>query len=195
MKNLLMQPLMRLLLVLTILTAAGLACNFPGGASNLPPTAQPMSTEEVQNLENQIQATLQSPDASGEVTITLSQDQVNSIIAGQMAQQSEQVITDPSVKLTGGHLEVYGKVNQNGISANLQVVMQPQVDASGNPHLNIVSMNLGGMPVPDVLKNRIAASADDAISSYLFSNQNNMKVKSIDITEGQMTITGTPQQP
>ncbi len=186
-------PLMRLILILTILAAAGLACNFPGSASTLPPTAQPMSTEEIQNLENQVQATLKSPNASGEVSVTLTENQLNSIIAAQMAQQSDQTISDPSVKLTGGHLEVYGKVTQSGVSANLQVVMQPQVDANGNAKLNIVSINLGGLPVPDVLKNKIAESADNALSNYLSTNSNKFKVKSINITEGQMTITGTPE--
>ncbi len=188
------KPHIRLILVLTILVAAGLACNFPGTAANLPPTAQPMSTEQLQNLENQVQQTLQSPNASGEVTVTLTQDQLNGIIATQMAQQSEQVITDPSVVLTGGNMEVYGKVTQSGVSANLKVVMQPVVEANGTPRLNITSINLGGMPVPDVLTTRIADSANNALSSYLDSGQNKIKVKSINITEGQMTITGSAAQ-
>jgi uncharacterized protein YpmS len=185
--------LMRLILVLMILVAAGLACNFPGGSSKLPPTAVPLTTEDIQNLEKRLQATLNSPNSNGEVTITLTQEQINGIIAGQMAQQPDQTISDPSVVLTGGHMEIYGKVTQNGVSANLKVVMQPGVDAAGTPKLDIVSINLGGLPVPDVLKSRVETMANNALSNYLASNSSSFKVKSIVITEGQMAVTGTRQ--
>jgi uncharacterized protein YpmS len=186
-------PIKRIMLILAILVAAGLACNFPGSASNLPPTAVPMTTQDFQNLENQLAATLNSPNANGEVTVTLTQDQLNGIIAGQMTQQSDQTITDPSVVLTGGHMEVYGKVTQNNVSANLKVVLQPGVSETGTPMLNIVSINLGGLPVPDVLKNRVETMANDALSNYLTSNSDSFKIKSITITEGQMAVTGTRQ--
>jgi hypothetical protein len=90
-------------------------------------------------------------------------------------------------------MEVYGKVTRNGVSANLKVVMQPSVDAAGKPMLDIVSINLGGMPVPDVLKNRIATMAEFALNNYLDLNASSFTVKSIAITEGQMVITGTRQ--
>ncbi len=184
---------MRFTLILIVLFAASLACNLPGSASNLPPTAQPMSTQQVQNLENQVQQTLENPNAAGEVSITLTQDQLNSIITGEIQQQPDLGISDPSVILTGGHMEVYGKVTRSNISADLKVVLQPQIDANGNPRLNITSMDLGGLPVPDVLKNRVNTVADDALASYLGSSSSSIKAKSITIGEGQMTITGTRQ--
>lgn len=189
-------PLVHILIVLSLLVAASLACNLPGkNASTLPPTAQPMTSDQIQNLEQQIQATLQSPNASGDVTVTITQDQLNGIITAEMAKQQDQIFTDPSVKLTNGHMEVYGKVSQSGISADTKVVLQPIVDANGIPTLNIISISLGGIPVPDALKNRLATMTDTALSDYLGSNTNNFKAKSIDITEGQMTITGTVQKP
>jgi hypothetical protein len=185
-------PLLRLILILAVLVSAGLACNFPGSASgDLPPTARPMSTEEVQNLEQQVQQTLENPNENGEVTITLSQDQVNSLVVGEIAQQPDLGVSDPSVVLTGGNMEVYGKVTQNGVSANLKAVMQPQIDSNGDLKLNITSMNLGGLPVPDVLKDRVSTLAENAFNSYLEANTDNFKARSISMGEGQMTITGT----
>ncbi|RPJ45327.1 MAG: DUF2140 family protein [Chloroflexi bacterium] len=183
----------RILLILIITVAAGLACNLPGSAPTLPPTAVPMNPEDVQNLEQQLQATLNNPNASGEVTVTLTQDQLNRIIAGQIAQQPDQGISDPSVVLTNGQMQVFGKVTQSDISANLQVVLQPTVDAAGNPRLNVVSINLGGLPVPDVLKSRVETMANDALDNYLASTSNSFKVRTITITEGQMAVTGTRQ--
>lgn len=184
---------MRLILIFVVLALAGLACNFPGSSTNLPPTAIPMSTEEVQNLDDQLKKTLEQPNTAGEVIITLTQDQVNRIVSSEIQKQSDLGITDSSVIMTGGNIEVYGKVTQNSVSANLKVIMQPQIDGNGNPKVNIISMNLGGLPVPDVFKEKVAAMADNALSSYLRSSNSQFKVKSITIGEGQMTITGTPQ--
>lgn len=184
---------MRLILIFVVLALAGLACNFPGSATNLPPTAKPMSTDEVRNLEDQLKKTLEQPNTVGEVIITLTQDQVNRIVSSEIQKQPELGISDSSVIMTGGNIEVYGKVTQNTVSANLKVVMQPQIVGNGNPKVNIISMNLGGLPVPDVFKEKIATMADNALTSYLSSNNGQFKVKSITIDEGQMTITGTPQ--
>ena len=187
-------PLMRLILILSVLVLAGIACNLPGSsASNLPPTAKPMSTEDVQNLQKQVQKTLENPNSAGEVTITLTQDQLNSIIAGEIQQQPDLGISDTSVILTGGNIEIFGKVSRNNISADLKVVMRPQIDANGDPKLNIISINLDGLPVPDALNQRVAAMADQALTNYLSSGQNRFKAKSITVGEGQMSITGALQ--
>ena len=183
--------LIRLLLVFMVLIVSSLACSIPSGQSTLPPTQRPMSTEEIQNLEDQIKATLENPNPAGEVNITITQDQLNGIITSEMAQQADPVITSPSVVLTNGQMEVYGKVTQSGFSANLKTVLQPRVDANGTPKLDMVSINLGGIPVPDALKDQIGTFANDSLANYLNSNQ--FKVKAITIDEGQMTITGTPQ--
>lgn len=183
-----------LLLLLAVFVGISLACNLPGSSSaNLPPTAQPMSTQEMQGLQEEILATLQNPAANGDVVITLTQAQVNAIITSEMAKQPDKLITDPSVVLTEGNMEIYGKVTQSGISANLKVVLQPSVSADGSAKMNVSSISLGGIPVPDVLKNRINEAADNALSSYLSNNQTGLRAKSIVISAGQMTITGTRQ--
>jgi uncharacterized protein YpmS len=181
----------RLLLVFLVLVVSSIACSIPSGQSTLPPTQRPLSTEDIQKLEDQIKATLESPDPAGDVNITITQDQLNGIITSEMAQQADPVITSPSVVLTNGQMEVYGKVTQSGFSANLKTVLQPRVEADGTPKLDVVSINLGGIPVPDALKDRIGTFANDSLANYLNSNQ--FKVKAITIDEGQMTVAGTSQ--
>jgi uncharacterized protein YpmS len=184
---------MRLILILAVLVLAGLACNFPGSATSLPPTAKPMSTEEVQTLEDQLKKTLEQPNTAGEIVITITQDQVNRMVTGEIQKQPDLGISDSSLIMTGGNIEVYGKVTQNNVSANLKVVMRPQIDGNGNPNVSIISMSLGGLPVPDVFKEKITTMANNALASYLSSSNPQFKAKSITISEGQMTITGTPQ--
>lgn len=191
-------PLMRFLSILLVIAATSLACNFPAGLPGqepqLPPTAQPMSPEEMQRLEEQMRATLEA-GASGEVTVTITQEQLNAYIASEVASQPEPWITDPSVVLTEGQVEVYGKIAQSGISANTKIVMKPRIDADGSPKLDVESINLGSIPVPDALNERINSLVDDSLRDYLAQNSNQFRVNNITITEGHMTVSGVRQQP
>lgn len=191
-------PLTRILPIILVLAAASLACNLPAGlpgqGSDLPPTAQPMSPEELQQLEEQMKATL-AAGANGEVTVTITQQQLNAYIASEIASQPEPWITDPSVVLTNGQVEVYGKIAQAGISANTAIVLKPRIDAEGSPKLDIVSINLGSLPVPDSFTERISSLVDNTLSNYLAQGSNQFRVSNITITEGQMTVSGARQQP
>jgi uncharacterized protein YpmS len=191
-------PLLRILPIILVLAAASLACNLPAGlpaqGPELPPTAQPMSPEELQQLEEQLKATL-AAGANGEVTVTIAQQQLNAYITSEIASQPQPWITEPSVVLTNGQVEVYGKIAQGGISANAAIVLKPRIDAEGNPKLDIVSINLGSLPVPDSFTERISSLVDNTLSNYLAQTSNQFKVSSIVITEGQMTVSGVRQQP
>lgn len=191
-------PLLRILPIILVLAAASLACNLPAGlpaqGPELPPTAQPMSPEELQQLEEQLKATL-AAGANGEVTVTIAQQQLNAYITSEIASQPEPWITEPSVVLTNGQVEVYGKIAQGGISANTAIVLKPRIDAEGNPKLDIVSINLGSLPVPDSFTERISSLVDNTLSNYLAQGSNQFRVSNITITEGQMTVSGVRQQP
>jgi len=190
------KSLTRYILILMVLVSASLACNLPAKSITkepaLPPTAQPLSPEEMQLLEEQLKATLQSA-TTGDVTVTITQEQLNAYISAEIASQPEQWITDPSVVLTNEQIEVYGKIAQSGISANAKLVLKPHIDSNGNPKLDIVSISLGALPMPDSFSQRIESVIDNTLSDYLAQSSGRFKVNSITITEGQMTVSGVRQ--
>lgn len=186
-------PFARLVLVLLVLLAAVLACNLPTSNADRPPTAIPMSDQEMQDLEESLKATLRS--SSGEITITLTEQQINSLISAKLASQPERLISEPAVRLTNGNMEVYAKISQRGITLNLTVILTPSIDASGNPNMDVVDIKMGGLPVPAELKNQIGELVDQAFQEYLSSQNQGFKATKITIDEGMMTVTGAIQQP
>jgi hypothetical protein len=182
-------PHIRILLVLLVLVSASLACNLPGSRFSRPPTAAPFSTQEVQQFEDQMEATLSNLDASGPVTLTVTQEQINAYMVARLAEQEEPIFTDPVVVLTAGQIEIYGKVAQSGLSIPAKMVLEPRVD-NGSPRLDLVSFDLGGLPVPEPLKERASNMIDDALVEYLAQTNNVFQVNDITISEGQMTISG-----
>ncbi|MBE0695369.1 MAG: LmeA family phospholipid-binding protein [Anaerolineaceae bacterium] len=186
-------PFTRLVLVLVVLLAASLACNFPNSDTAGSSTAVPLTDQEFQQLQERLRETLEN--SSGEVTFTLTEQQLNTMISAKMAEQKDQIISEPGVKLTKGNMEVYGKLTQAGITLKLTVILKPGVNASGSPKLDIVDIQMGGIPVPDEIKNQLGNLVDQAFQEYLSNQNQGFKASKITIDEGKMTVTGTIQQP
>ncbi len=80
-------------------------------------------------MEENLQETVAA--SSGEVTLTLTEQQINSILLANISEQNDQLISDPAVKLTNGHMEISGKVAQGPISLDLAITLKPEIDPSG----------------------------------------------------------------
>jgi hypothetical protein len=188
-------PLMRVLLILVVLAAASLACNLPARGSSAPTAQPPLDAQEMQQLEDQLKATLASSELNSEVTITITQQQLNSLIAAEMANEPNSPIQNPQVVLTGGQMEIYGTVDQAGFSVDSKTIARPGISADGNPSLEVISIQLGPVAAPDALKEQVDTMVDAALQDYLSENANRFKITNIAITEGQMTVTGQRLQP
>ena len=184
----------RFLAVLIILVLAAMACNAPAAtAPTRPPTPLPLSTEEIQQFEEEVAATLANPAPSGEVSITITDPQINAYIASQYVGNPDVIIQEPQVHFADGRVELYGKVTQGPLTSDAKVVLKPRVEAGGKPKLDIESINIGALPVPDALVQQFNQNIDTLLQDYLASTDANFTVSSITVTEGQMTIQGTRQ--
>ena len=178
-------------LVFLVFVIVSLACNLPGGQAVFPSTAIPMSEEEAGQLEESLKATLANP--VGEVTLTITQQQINAYLISQLSSQNEQIISDPVITLADHQIELYGKITQGGLSVNTKIVFEPRIDASGDPKFAVVSMDLGGLTAPDTMKNQAETMINDALMRYLTAGSARFKITSIAVGEGQITVTGAPQ--
>lgn len=184
-------PLRRYLLILSVLVVVSMACNLPAAGVSTPPPAPTMSAEEILQLEEQLRATLANSQESSAVSITVTEQQLNTFVASEVAAMTDSPITNPQVVLVNGQIEVYGVVNQSGITANSKTVLQPRIDAEGNPKLDVVSINIGPFPVPDTFKDQVEAMVDDTLSNYLMAQSDRFRVTDIQVAEGRMTVSGT----
>ena len=186
---------LQIILIVMILLTASLACNLPGRSISLLPDTAPINEVEIEQLEGNLKATLESSIHSGQVTLTITEQQINAYMISQLNKQDEFSFFDPVVVLTNNQIEVYGKINQSGLSINSKMVLKPYIDGNGDPKLDLDSIDLGALPVPDSMKNRVETMVDDTLADYLAAGSNRFNVTNISISDGQMTITGTLQEP
>jgi hypothetical protein len=186
-------PLFLLSLVLT-----SLACTvFVGGPdySSLPPV--PVSAEAAESIKEELRRAFETGAQTGVVTINLTEPQITSYLAARMQtdpslQQSDKkpLITDPQVYLRDGQMQIYGKTQQGFFAANIGIIVQVGVDAEGKPLIEIVSADFGPFPAPEGLKNAITAMVEEAYTGSLGPVATGLRIESISISGGIMSITG-----
>ncbi len=185
-------------LVLLSLVLTSLACTiFVGGPdySSLPPI--PVSAQAAQSIKDEVKRALEAGAQTGVVTINFTEPQLTSYLAQRMQsdpslQQSNQkpLVTDPQVYLRDGQMQIYGKTQEGIFAANIGIIVQVGVDANGEPLIEIKSADFGPFPVPDGLKNALTAMVKEAYTGSVGPVATGLRIESISIANGIMTITG-----
>jgi hypothetical protein len=186
-------PLFLLSLVLT-----SLACVvFVGGPdySNLPPI--PVSAEAAASIKDEIQRAVAAAADTGVITVNLTEPQITSYIAARLQtepslQQSDKkpLITDPQVYLRDGQMQIYGKTQQGLFTANIGIIVNMGVDANGQPQIDVASADFGPFPAPKGINDAITAMVKEAYTGSLGPVATGLRIESISIANGVMTVTG-----
>ena len=183
---------------LVSLVLTSLACViFVGGPdySNLPPI--PVSADAAASIKDEIKRAVEAAADTGVIAVNLTEPQITSYLASRLQtepslQQSDKkpLITDPQVYLRDGQMQIYGKTQQGLFTANIGIIVNMGVDANGQPEINIASADFGPFPAPEGLKDAITAMVREAYTGSLGPVATGLRVESISIANGVMTVTG-----
>jgi hypothetical protein len=178
------------LLALFSLTVASLACSVFVGGPEYPASPIPVSTEAIASLDQQVQAAQTAAAESGVIALSVNETQVTSLLAQKLAAQTDPFMTDPQVFLRNGEIQVYGKVKQGNLEANLRIVLSASIDAEGKPVMTVTSADFGPIPAPEGLNKTISAAIDEAFTGALGPAATGLRLETITIADGVMTLTG-----
>jgi hypothetical protein len=191
------KPNYALLLFLLTLMLTSLACTMNVGGpdySNLP--VVPVSTEYAQSIQDEVQRAFQEGAQSGTITLRLTEQQLTSYIAAKLQsdprlqRDGKPMIADPQVYLQNGEMKIYGKTQQGPFTANIGIVVDVGIDENGQPSIDIASADFGPLPAPEGLRDTIAAMIREAYMGSLGPVATGLRIESISIADGVMTITG-----
>jgi len=186
-----------LLIFLSTLILTSLACTvFVGGPdySDRPPI--PVSNDAGESLKDEVRRAFESGLQTGEVTINITESQITSILAlrlqtdQNLQQDSQPLITDPQVYLRDGQMQIFGKTKQGMFAANIGIIVSVGVDETNRPKIEIVSADFGPLPAPDGIKNAISTMVEEAYTGSLGPVATGLRVESISISNGIMTVVG-----
>ena len=182
-------------LLTVILTS--LACNISVGGpdySDLAPI--PVSTESADSLKEEMKKSFEAGLETGMVTLTITEPQITSVLAFKllsdptMQTDKKPFISDPQVYLRDGQMKIYGKSQQGLFTANIGIIVNVGIDELGKPKIEIASADFGPFPVPNGIKEAIAAMIDEAYTGSIGPAATGLRIETITIADGIMTITG-----
>lgn len=182
----------QLFLLLIVLVFASFACNFPwdNGETAAPRATIAVDTEEIENLERDMESAATQAAETGRVEVTLTEAQLTSLLAVGLEQQDRVPLRNPQVYLQGGIVEVQGDLEQGGILVPITVAIEVMPDGRGGAHFQAVSGNLGPLPIPDALLDEISNQLNRNLSPRVAQG---VYIEEISVGSGVMTITGTAQ--
>ena len=182
----------------TTLILASLACTiFVGGPDYSTLAPIPVSAEAVESIKDEMRRAFEAGLETGVVTFNLTEPQITSYLAFRLQtdpalQQTDKtpLITNPQVYLRDGQMQIYGKTQQGIFAANIGIIVSVGVDEAGQPKIEIVSADFGPFPAPEGLKDAISAIIREAYTGSLGPVATGLRIDTIVIANGVMTITG-----
>jgi hypothetical protein len=185
-------PIRVIILALTVLAAVSLACNFSRPSTPIPtprPTI-PVSTEAVQDLEQNLNEAAKNLDQGEAITLIVTESQLTSLVANNFQSGEGPVLQNPQVYLQDGQVQLVGSIQQSGISLPLEVLVSLQVDPDGNLDYTIDSATIGPFPVPSAQLEQLSTELDRAIVDQIGQGEQRIVLDGITIADGKMVITG-----
>jgi hypothetical protein len=176
---------------LIVLLFTSLACTIFVGGPDYPAQIVPVSTDEVQTMQTQVEQALIAGAETGLVTLQITESQLTSYMALKMQEQTNPPFTEPQILLRNGQMQMYGKIDRGMFAANMLITMNVTVDETTNlPKIEIASADFGPFPAPEGLNTAISAVIAEAFTGSLGPVAIGFRLESITIADGIMTLIG-----
>lgn len=175
--------------LLPLLLLSGLACGPCNLLSNevpTPPHSIAVSTEAADQLESRIQQNL-SGEPGGQFILRMTDAEVTSLVATELAQYDESPVTEPQIWFTKG--KIYGTghlVNVLPIETDFFVIATARIQ-DGKVVVEIEEISAGALPIPDSVLETISQSINETVDEL----QLDVEVTALEILEGEAIVKGT----
>jgi len=190
MKN---KPL-RILMGLTALVFAALACNLPSRQSATPtPQPIPVSQEAADSLEATVIAAFEQAQSGEPVTVVLDETQITSYTAVFFAANPDLGLSAPQVFLRDGQVLVNAQYIQGPIKSPVEQALSLSTSAAGNIQASLTTVKLGSINAPDSMKESISAVVNQALSGSFGASATGLRITDVAVGSGTLTLTGVRQ--
>jgi hypothetical protein len=176
--------------LLLIPVLSSLACTIFVGGPEYPANPIPFSPEAVESLRTQIEQAMITGAETGIITLQINESQLTSYLILKLQERTNPPLTEPQVLLQNGQMQILGKFQRGIFLANLSIILNVTVDELGKPKIEIASADFGPFPAPEGLNNAVSSLIDEAFTGSLGPVATGIRLESIVIADGLMTLTG-----
>ena len=181
---------LRILGCTALLAAANLACSIGLGGPTPPASPIVVSTEAAGQLEDIITQAVGSSQ-NGEVTITVTEEQLTSFIALKLAEEPDAPLQDVQIFLRDGQIVLFGNAKVGSLTAPAEIRLDVATNTEGGLDVTVADANFGPMPVPDSMLETLSSALNEAMSGEFGPQATGIRISNIVVADGEMTMTGT----
>ncbi len=174
--------------LLAALCLSALACQIDVGGPAAPGDPIPVSTEAAAQIRDAWQSAVAGAVRTGNVTLLFDESQMTSFLALRLHAQEDPLLHDPQVFLRHGLIQVYGLTRRGALQASVLITIAPQLDSDGSLTFQVISADVGPLPMPDALRDSVSAILTEALTSPLGSLATGLRITSIAIADGQLAL-------
>ena len=179
---------------LSVLLASSLACAMTVSGPTPPGSPIPVSTAAAGQLASVWQEAKVDP-ATGQISVVVTETELTSYLSYKLAEWKDAPISNPQAYLRNSRIELYGTAKAASITTTVSVAFSTTVGSDGAIQLQVASANFGPVPVPPDLLARLSLMINEGLTGSLGEMATGVKLTSVDIRDGRMTITGSVTQP
>jgi hypothetical protein len=176
-----------------VLMAAGVACNLGLGGPTPPASPIPVSTEAAGQLEDIITQAVGSSQ-NGEVTVTVTEEQLTSYLALRAAENPDAPLKDVQVYIRDGQVILFGNAQVGSMTAPAEIRLNVTTNAEGGLDVAVAEADFGPIPAPQSMLDTLSTALDEAMSGQFAPSATGVRITNVVLGEGEMTITGTANQ-
>lgn len=182
----------RLIGLIFVLAFATLGCGIftPKGSDRDSWPTPVISTEEAQNLEDNVRDAAKQLDSNLPVVLVISESQLTSFVALRLEEQAITAVQDPQIFLRDGKVLANVTYNEGGAALKMSVDIKFLLN-DGVISVMLEAIRLNGFSAPMALVNKaqiaITEQVQPALNEYLTKG---MYVDSLVIADGTLTLTG-----
>jgi uncharacterized protein YpmS len=127
---------------------------------------------------------------NGQVSILIDETQMTAFLAERIADQEQPLIRNPQVFLRDNQIQVFGIAERGILKASVLITVAPEITPEGEISFQISEASVGPVPAPSALKSTISAVLTEAFTGSIGSLATGIRISSLAIADGQMTIVG-----
>ncbi len=176
--------------LILLLLLVNLACRLTAKNTPTPLETIAVSTEAVATLEAKLDESMNQAEQGQKVELSLTEEEMTSLLAQKLQDQNEFVISNPQVLLRDGKITLTGDFQTGRLNVPVQIVFEPQVNSTGQAQLELISVSMGPFSAPDSMVTTVQDLADRFLTDYLQQAGEAFFVESITVSDGTLTITG-----
>jgi hypothetical protein len=173
---------------LLLLSLACGPCNLLSAQVPTPPHPIAISTESAGQLEARIQQNL-TGEPGQQFILRMTDAEVTSLIATELASYDESPVTKPQVWFTKGKIYGTGRlVNVIPIEADFYMVATASIQ-DGKVVVKIEEISTGALPIPSSVLTTISQSVNETVDEL----QLGVEITALEILEGEIIVKGIRQ--